>query len=70
WPDGKSYEGQWKDGKQHGEARFTNSKGKSKYGLWENGDRVKWLDGKSSIKTRSEMSKLESQIEFQSKHNK
>ena len=38
------------NGKQHGEARFTNSKGRSKLGLWENGERVKWLDAKSSIR--------------------
>jgi hypothetical protein len=41
----------WSNGKQHGEARFTNSKGRSKLGLWENGERVKWLnEGKSSIR--------------------
>jgi len=30
--------------KQHGEAKFTNKKGQSKNGMWENGERVKWLD--------------------------
>lgn len=53
WPDGKAYEGQWVNGKQHGEARFTNSKGRSKLGLWENGERIKWLDAKSSMRSRS-----------------
>jgi len=40
-------------GKQHGEARFTNTKGKSKLGLWANGDRVKWLEGKNSMISKS-----------------
>lgn len=57
WPDGKAYEGQWVNGKQHGEARFTNSKGRSKLGLWENGERIKWLDAKSSMRSRSSKSK-------------
>ena len=33
--------------KQHGEGRFTNTKGKSKIGLWENGERIKWIDAKA-----------------------
>ena len=47
------------NGKQHGEARFTNTKGKSKLGLWANGDRVKWLEGKSSMVSNSSMSRFE-----------
>lgn len=27
WPNGKTYDGGWVNGKQHGTARFTNSKG-------------------------------------------
>ena len=42
----------WDNGKQHGEAKFTNSKGRSKYGIWENGERVKWIDAKSSVLSR------------------
>ena len=43
WPDGKIYDGFWKEGKQDGEAKFTNTAGKSKIGFWENGERKKWL---------------------------
>jgi len=36
-------------GEQHGEALFTNAKGKSRKGIWENGARKMWIgdDGKS-----------------------
>ena len=50
WPDGKIYEGEWVEGTQHGEGRFTNSKGKSKLGQWRNGERVMWLELKSSVR--------------------
>ena len=43
WPDGKKYEGYWYNGKQHGQGRFTNTAGKSRIGVWLNGDRLKWL---------------------------
>jgi hypothetical protein len=32
---------------------FTNSKGRSKLGYWENGERIKWLDAKSSLKSKN-----------------
>lgn len=53
WPDGRRYEGYWHDGKQHGEGRFTNSKGRTKVGLWENGIRIKWIDKTSNSMTPS-----------------
>ena len=46
-PDGKKYDGGWKDGKQHGQGKYTNSKGVEREGIWENGKRTKWLDGKA-----------------------
>ena len=53
WPDGKCYDGMWSNGKQHGEAKFTISKGRGKISLWENGERIKWLDdGKSSMRSK------------------
>ena len=44
WPNEASYDGGWEFGKQHGEASFTNSKGKTKVGVWQNGERIKWMD--------------------------
>ena len=47
WPDGKKYVGGWFESKQHGEATIYNTKGQSKSGLWENGERVKWFSTKT-----------------------
>jgi hypothetical protein len=44
WVDGKKYEGYWLKGKQHGEGKFTNGKGKSRMGLWEDGVKIRWID--------------------------
>ena len=32
WPDGRKYEGQWENGKQHGVGIYTTSSGKTKKG--------------------------------------
>ena len=34
-------------GKQHGEAIFTSAAGDSRKGIWEEGKRMKWVDGGS-----------------------
>ena len=48
WPDGRKYEGWWSKGKQHGLGTYMDfNQGKVKYGLWENGKRVKWFDEQS-----------------------
>lgn len=45
WTDGRKYEGWWYKGKQHGLGTYLDpTKGKIKFGLWENGKRVKWFD--------------------------
>jgi hypothetical protein len=31
------------NGKQHGEGFFTNSKGKTKKGVWQDGQRKEWI---------------------------
>ena len=38
WPDGKTYDGEWKDGKKHGKGVYT----------WPTGDKYdgEWKDGK------------------------
>ena len=38
------YDGQWFNGKQHGEGVFTTSKGETRRGVWVRGVRSKWLD--------------------------
>lgn len=44
WPDGRTYQGYWADGKQHGLGIYiVQSENKTKYGLWENGKRIKWF---------------------------
>ena len=40
WPDGRIYEGSWKNGKQHGEGIYTGPRGAVKKGLWKNGKRT------------------------------
>lgn len=44
WADGKKYQGEWVDGKQHGVGYYTNANGVSKKGEWSKGKRLKWLD--------------------------
>ena len=45
WTDGRRYEGWWHKGKQHGLGIYIDqTKSSIKYGLWENGKRVKWFD--------------------------
>lgn len=44
WPDGRVYEGHWKDGKQHGYGRYYNQNNEEKYGFWNNGRRERWLN--------------------------
>ncbi|MCB0369947.1 MAG: hypothetical protein KDD45_11055 [Bdellovibrionales bacterium] len=41
--DGRVYEGEWKNGKQHGRGVFRK-KNMAREGIWEDGERVKWLD--------------------------
>lgn len=37
WPDGKKYQGHWKNGKRHGSGTMTLPSGKVKRGQWRNG---------------------------------
>lgn len=48
WPDGRKYQGGWKNGKQHGIGTYTSASGKTKQGEWSEGKRLHWLsnDGK------------------------
>ena len=42
-PDGRKYEGQWMNGKQHGEGVYTTSNGRTKRGKWVDGKRTQWI---------------------------
>ncbi len=43
-PDGRRYEGQWSNGKQHGSGVYYNSQGRRKEGEWNDGKRVRWVN--------------------------
>lgn len=42
------YEGFWGNGKQNGKGRYILPDGTKKMGLWEDGKRIKWLDGEEN----------------------
>lgn len=44
----KIFMGFWKGGKQHGVGKFLDEE-KTKYGLWKNGKRIKWLEEEEEI---------------------
>ena len=43
-PDGRRYEGEWANGKQHGKGTYTNAKGQRKEALWKDGKKDKWIN--------------------------
>lgn len=44
WPDGRSYDGEWRDGKQHGVGIFIDRNGKKRTAECKNGEKIKWID--------------------------
>ena len=42
WPDGRSYKGLWRDGKQEGKGMYVNKENIPREGVWENGKKIKW----------------------------
>jgi len=40
-PDGRKYEGEWKNGKQHGKGKLINAKGEPKEYEWVEGRKIK-----------------------------
>jgi hypothetical protein len=40
WPDGRRYEGMWKEGKQHGKGVLYEKDGSQKVGEWIEGKQV------------------------------
>ena len=56
WNDGREFHGWWYQNKQYGPGKYFEQKGKGfslrgidqdqpKYGLWENGRRIRWFTG-------------------------
>ena len=43
WPDGRKYEGNWKQGKQDGRGIYYSATGKQREGEWSKGKRIKWI---------------------------
>jgi hypothetical protein len=41
WPDGRRYDGSWKNGKQDGEGQYTSEDGITITGLWKDGIQIK-----------------------------
>jgi len=41
YPDGKIFEGEWKNGKQNGPGKVITADGRTGEGIWENGKRIK-----------------------------
>ena len=50
WADGRKYKGYWTRGKQNGIGNYiVSSEDKLKFGLWEDGKRIKWFDQASEV---------------------
>ena len=58
WPDGRKYEGMWRQGKQHGKATMTTKTGEVKTGEYELGKVHFWDDRGEINKHRREMDTL------------
>lgn len=54
WPDGRTFEGSWRNGKQDGLVKYINSAGVLKYGEWENGVRKGWIEDPKEIQLMRE----------------
>ena len=40
WADGDAYEGEWKDGKRHGQGIYTHKSGKREKRVYENSKQI------------------------------
>ena len=51
WADGRRYIGYWKFGKQHGLGKYIAGGGDYtiKYGLWEDGKRIRWFESSYEV---------------------
>lgn len=53
WPDGKVYDGEWKNGVQHGKGKIIKPGYTPRVGIWEEGKHIKWLDEENNSGNRS-----------------
>ncbi len=44
WPDGRRFEGEFLQGKQHGIGIFISKNGQRREAEFKNGKRIRWLD--------------------------
>lgn len=44
WPDGRKYDGEWKNGKQNGIGIYRSANNKERKGEWIDGKRSRWVD--------------------------
>lgn len=51
WPDGRKYEGPWKNGKQDGVGAFTSAGGQKQKGQWKEGKLVQFFDDNAAVPT-------------------
>lgn len=56
-PDNKRYEGEWKNGKQHGYGVYY-SNGVKKYGYWESGIKQNWVDEERCLEIMKKIQNL------------
>ena len=59
WPNGKRFEGNWENGRQHGEGKYIFPEKYVKYGIWDKGNRIKYtkiiyLDKNDNSKAKTE----------------
>ncbi len=65
-PDGRKYDGEWRDGKQHGRGVFITAAGKKREAEWGEGKRLRWVHGGNSESiTTSTMGPLSSPRDIQ-----
>ena len=43
WPDGRWYQGEWSEGKQHGKGTYKGKDGVERLGIWFEGKRKEWI---------------------------
>ena len=62
-PDGRKYDGDWFDGKQHGRGAFISANGRRKLAEWANGKRIRLLidkdSGANTVPSRADKSPAE-----------
>lgn len=58
WPDGRLFEGVWQEGKQDGLGKYISSSGEIKYGEWEDGVRIGWIEDPLALEQLEKQGRL------------